>query len=76
MLFVTSLFDLCSWYFAEEGLEESGELKIKGQVIRTVKCADDLVLPAKEETIPQIMIDGLVEVERRRGMKMNVENLR
>jgi hypothetical protein len=41
-----------------------------------VKYADDLVLLAKEETVLQSMIDGLVEVEKRYGMEMNVEKLR
>jgi hypothetical protein len=37
-------------------LEESGDFKT-GQVIRTVKYADDVVLLAKEETVLQGMID-------------------
>jgi hypothetical protein len=44
--------------------------------MRTVKCADDLVLLAKEETVLQIMIDRQTEIGTRYGMGMNVEKLR
>jgi hypothetical protein len=44
-----------------------------GQVIHTVKYVDDLVLPAKEEAVPQGMIDRLIKIARRYGMEMNVE---
>jgi hypothetical protein len=44
-----------------------------GQVIRTVKYADELVLLAKEETVLQDMIGTLTEIGRRYGMEMNVE---
>jgi hypothetical protein len=38
-----------------------------------VKCADDLVLLVKEETVLQGMISRLIEIGRRCGMEMNVE---
>ena len=41
---------------------------IGGQIIQTVKYADDLVLMAKEETVLQGMIDKLIEI----GRQMNV----
>jgi hypothetical protein len=41
-----------------------------------VKCADDLVLLAKEETILQRMTDKLIEVGRGCDIEINVENLR
>ena len=47
--------------------------KIGGQIIHTVKYADDLVLLAKEEKLLQDMIDKLTEDGRRYGMEMNVE---
>jgi hypothetical protein len=48
--------------------------KISGrQVIRTVKCADELLLLAKVETLLQGMIDRLIEIRRHYGMEMNVE---
>jgi predicted KAP-like P-loop ATPase len=34
-----------------------------------LKCADDLVLLAKDKTVLQITIDELVEVGRRYGME-------
>ena len=41
--------------------------------MHNVKCADDLTLLAKDETILHITIDQLVEVDRRYGMEC-VEN--
>ena len=46
---------------------------IGGQIIQTVKYADDLVLMAKEETVLQGMIDKLTEIGRHYCMEMNVE---
>jgi hypothetical protein len=70
------LFNLYSDYFTKEALEGFGDLNIGGQVIRTVKYADDLVLLAKEETVLQDMIDRRIEIGRRRGMEMNVEKIK
>ena len=39
-----------------------GDFKIVGQIIQTVKYADDLVLMAKEETVLQEAIDKLIEI--------------
>ena len=44
-----------------------------GQVIHTVKYADDLVLLAKEEKVLQDTIDKLIEIGRCYGMEINVE---
>jgi hypothetical protein len=57
----------------KEAVEGFGDFEIGGQVIRTVKYADDLVLLAKEETVLQGMVDRLIEIGRRCGMEMNVE---
>jgi hypothetical protein len=38
-----------------------------------VKYADDLVLLVKEETVLQGMIDRLIQIGRRYGMEINVE---
>jgi hypothetical protein len=43
------LFNLYTEYLTKAALEGFGGFKIGGQVIRTVKYADDLVLLAKEE---------------------------
>jgi hypothetical protein len=47
--------------------------KIGGQIIHTVKYADNLVLLAKEEKVLQDMIDELIEIGRCYGMERNVE---
>ena len=51
-----------------------GDFKIGGQIIHTVKYADDIVLLAKEEKVLQDMIDKLTEIGWYYGMEMNVEN--
>jgi hypothetical protein len=50
-----------------------GDFKIGGQIIHTVKYADDLVLLAKEEKVLHDMIDKLIEIGRCYGMEINVE---
>ena len=60
-------------HFAKEALDGLGEFNIGGQIIQTVKYADDLVLMAKEETVLQGMIDKLTEIGRCYGMEINVE---
>jgi hypothetical protein len=66
------LFDAYSNYLANESLEGFEDFKI-GQVIRTVKCADDLLLLAKEEAVLQGMIEGLIAIGGPCGVEMNVE---
>jgi hypothetical protein len=66
------LFNLYSEYITKEALEGFGDFKIGGQVIRTVKYADDLVLLAREETVLQGMIDKVIEIGGCFGMEMNV----
>jgi len=51
------LFNLYSKCLTKEALEGFGDFKICGQIIHTVKYADDLVLLAKEEKVLQDMID-------------------
>ena len=65
------LFNLYSEYLTNEALEGIGNFKI-GQVICTVKYADDLVLLAKEATVLQDMIDGLTEIGRCCGMEIRI----
>jgi hypothetical protein len=64
------LYSECS---TKEALEGSGDFKIGGQIIHTVKYADDLVLLAKEEKVLQDMIDKLIKNGGCYGMEMNVE---
>ena len=66
------LFNLYSEYLTKEALEGLGDFKIGGQVIHTVKYADDLVLLAKDEKVLQDMIDKQIEIRRCYGMEMNV----
>jgi hypothetical protein len=55
------LFNLYSEYLTkEEALEGFEDFKIGGQVIRTVKYANDLVLLAREENVLQGMVDRLI----------------
>ena len=67
------VFNLYSECLTRESLEGLGNCKIGGQVVHTVKSADDLVLLAKEETVLQDMIDKLNEIGRCFEMEMNVE---
>jgi hypothetical protein len=67
------LFNLYSEYLTREALEGFGDFKIGGQIINTVKYADDLVLLAKEEKVLQDMIDKVIEIGKCYGMEMNVE---
>jgi hypothetical protein len=67
------LFNLYSEYRTKEALEGLGDFKIGGQIIHTVKYADDLVLLAMEEKVLQDMIDKLIEIGRCYGMEINVE---
>ena len=67
------LFNLYSECLIKEALEGFGDFKIGGQIINTVKYADDLVVLAKEEKVLQDMIDKLIEIGRCYGMEMNVE---
>jgi len=55
----------------KEVLEGFGYFKRRGQVFRTVNCTDDLVLPAKEETVLQGMIDSTSEIGKCYEMEMN-----
>jgi len=57
----------------KEALDGLGDFNIGGQIIQTVKFADDLVLMAKEETVLQDTIDKLIEIGGCYGMEMNVE---
>jgi len=69
------LFNLYSKYLTINVLEGSGYFKI-GQVICTVKYADDLVLLAKEEAVLQGLMERLTEIGRCYGMEMNVEKIK
>jgi hypothetical protein len=63
---------LYSECLTKEALEGFRDFKI-GQIINTVKYADDLVLLTKEEMVLQDIIDTLTEIGKCHGMEMNVE---
>ena len=67
------LFNLYSECLTKEALDGLGDFNIGGQIIQSVKYADDLVLMAKEETVLQGMIGKLIEIGSCYGMEMNVE---
>ena len=71
--FFTDIILTYSEYLTKEALEGLGDFKIGGQIIHTVKYADDLVLLVKEEKVLQDMIDKLIEIGRCYGMEINVE---
>ena len=73
MLFVTNSVQLIQRIPYQGSLEGLGDFKIGGQIIHTVKYADDLVLLAKEGKVLQDMFDKLIEIGRFYGMEMNVE---
>jgi hypothetical protein len=56
------MFNLYSECFTKGALEEFVEFQIGGQIIHTVKYADNLVLLAKEEKVLQDIIDKLIEI--------------
>ena len=67
------LFNLYSESLTKEALGGFGDFKIGGQIIHTVKYADDLVLLSKEEKVLQGMTDKIIEIGRCYGMEINVE---
>jgi len=64
---------LYSEYLIKEASESSRNFKIRGQVISTVKYANDLVLLTKEKVVPKSMTDRLIEIVRCYGMGSNVQ---
>ena len=67
------VFNLYSECLTKEALDGLGDFNIGGQIIQTVKYADDLVLMAKEETVLHDKIDKLIEVGKYYGVEKNVE---
>jgi hypothetical protein len=57
MLLSPILFNLYSECLTKEALEGFGDFKMGGQIIQSVKYADELVLLGKEEKVLQDMID-------------------
>ena len=55
-------FNLYSEYLDKEALEGFGDFKIRRQVTRAVKYADDIVLVAVEEAVLQSILERLTEI--------------
>jgi hypothetical protein len=60
-------------YLTKEAPGGFGDFKTGGQIIRTMKCADELELLATEDVVLQGMIGRLTEIGRCYGMEMNEE---
>ena len=63
------LFNLYSEYFTKETLQGFGDCSVGGEVFRTMKCADDLVLLAMSGAVLQGMMERLVETVRYYGIE-------
>jgi hypothetical protein len=59
MLFSLILFNLYSKYLTKKVLEGFGDFKIGGQVIRTEKYVDDLVVQRRKQCYRACLIDEL-----------------
>jgi hypothetical protein len=64
--------NLYNEYLTRDATKGFGDFKVGGQVIRALKCENDLVLLAKEETVLQGIIGRLIDIGRWCGMAMNV----
>ena len=64
------LFNLYSVWLTKDAVDGLGDFNIGGQIIQSVKYAEDLALMSKEETMLQSMIDKLIEIGRFYGMEM------
>jgi hypothetical protein len=67
------LFNVYSECLNKETLQEFEDLKIGGQIIHTVKYADDFILLTEEEKVLQDTFDKVTEIGRCYGMEMNME---
>ena len=70
------LFYLYKEYLTKKAPEVYGDFRIGRQAIRSLKCEDDLVPMAMEETVLRGTTDRLVEIGRLYGKVMNVATLR
>ena len=67
------LFTSYSEYLTKEAVEGFGDFKV-GQVIRTMKYADKLLLLSKKEAALQGMTEILIDTGICYGMEMNIKN--
>jgi len=64
---------LYSECLTKEALEGFGDFTAGGQIIHTVKYADELVLLTKGKKVLQDVIDKLIKIGKCYGMETNVE---
>jgi len=64
------VFSWYSEYLTKEALEG---FRIEGQIIRSLKYADGLVLCTNEEVVPQGVVERLIDIGSCCGMETNVE---
>ena len=67
------LFNLYSEYLTKKVLEVFEDFRIRRQIIRNMKSADDIVLMAKEETVVPDTLDRLTDIGLYSEMEINVE---
>ena len=70
------IFNSNSEHLIVGALERSGDFKIEGQVIHSVKHADNLVVLAAEGVVLQGMIERLSEIGRCSGMEKDVDKIK
>lgn len=70
------LFNLHGEYLTKGDLKGFADFKTGGQILCNVKCADSLVLMAKEEMMLQGTTERLINVRRFNGMEINVKKWR
>ena len=66
-------FNVYSEGLTKEALEGTGVFKIGGQIIHTMKYADDLVFLAMQEKMLQDIYDIVTEIGRCYGTEINVK---
>ena len=57
----------------KEALAEVGDFKIRGGIINKVRFADSMAIIAKSQEEQQDMVNRLVDIGRKYGMKINVD---
>jgi len=67
------LFNFYNEYLIKETLKVFEDFRIRRQIIRNVKSADDIVLLVKEEKVVRDTLDRLIDIGLYCEMEINVE---
>lgn len=67
------LFKLCKEYLTEKALEVFEDFRLRRQIIRNAKYADDIMLLAQVETVVPDTLDRLIDIGLYCEMEINVE---